>query len=417
VIALRNARLVLPSGPIEAGTLLIQESRIIDIGSPTGSAAENRDLRGAWVVPGFIDVHVHGLEGIDTLDGATAIGHIACRLPKYGVTAFCPTTVACAPRDLDAVLATVERLRGRAAGARVLGAHLESNFISHEYRGAQPAECLRLPPPLEIAAGPATPTGASRPVPSGESDPHSFSGAEILEVIDRRPGTVAIMTLAPELPGALPLIRWLRQRDIRVSLGHSGASYEEAVGGMSAGATQATHLFNRMSPLHHRDPGLAGAVLERADVAAELICDGFHVHPSAARLAIRLKGPDCVLAITDGTAAAGLPSGAAARLGGRRIRVAESAALLDDGTLAGSTLTMDRAFRNIVQQFQCSVAEAARLCATTPARVLGLDDQGALLPGRLADFVVLDAGLEVVETWVHGRCLFAREHPGPLEPR
>jgi N-acetylglucosamine-6-phosphate deacetylase len=172
---------------------------------------------------------------------------------------------------------------------------------------------------------------------------------------------------------------------------------------IDAGATRATHLFNRMTPMTHRKPGLPGAILSREEVAAELICDGHHVHPSMCRLAIRAKGVGGVMAVTDGTAGSGLPVGSTARLGGRPIRVGERTALLPDGTIAGSTLTMDRAFATIVAGFRLGVIEAAMLCSTTPARRLGLTDVGALVEGHRADVVVLDRAFRVSRTFIDGR--------------
>jgi N-acetylglucosamine-6-phosphate deacetylase len=189
---------------------------------------------------------------------------------------------------------------------------------------------------------------------------------------------------------------------VRVSLGHSGATYEQSLEAIAAGARHATHLFNRMSPMSHRDPGLVGAVLSSEDIAAELISDGYHVHPAVVRVAIAAKGHSRVMAITDGTAGAGLPAGSCARLGGRTITVGE-VARLDDGTLAGSVATMDRVFATLVAKAGQSLVEAVTLCATTPARELGLVGQGVIAPGALADLVVLTPGLRVEQTWVGGR--------------
>ena len=184
------------------------------------------------------------------------------------------------------------------------------------------------------------------------------------------------------------------------SLGHSGATYEQAREAIAAGARHATHLFNRMPPLTHRVPGLAGAILETDAVAAEIVCDGVHVHPAIVRMAAAAKGTSKIMAITDGTAGSGRAPGATATLGGRRITVRD-AAYLDDGTLAGSVLTMDRAFATLVSM-GFSLIEAAQMCATTPARELGLHGQGAITPGAVADLVLLDGGLNVVETYVAG---------------
>jgi N-acetylglucosamine-6-phosphate deacetylase len=237
----------------------------------------------------------------------------------------------------------------------------------------------------------------------------------VLDVIAAARPNVGIVTLAPELPGGLELVRTLVAAGHRVSLGHSGADVDRAMAAIDAGARHATHLFNRMAPMAHRAPGLAGAVLAREEIAAELICDGYHVHPAMSRMAIAAKGAGAVMAITDGTAGAGLRVGSIARLGGQRIRVTESAVILDDGTLAGSTLTMERAFRTIVTGFGLSVVEAAVLCSTTPARELGLTGFGLLAEGAIADVVVLDRGFRVVRTFIDGREVYgpgsAMVHP------
>jgi len=340
---------------------------------------------------------VHGLEGADSLDGGAAIQTIAERLPKYGVTAFCPTSVACDPAALRTLLNDVRAARTTRppGGARVLPAHLESNFISVEYRGAQPLECLRTPRRSE---------GADRI--SGGPD-GSWTGDDILaEIANARPD-VGIVTAAPELEGAEDLIRDLVAHGHHVSLGHSGATYEQAMAGIRAGARQATHLFNRMTPLTHRAPGLAGALLESDEITAELICDGVHVHAAMMRVALAAKRPERIMAITDGTAGSGLPRGSHAMLGGRRIAVRD-AAYLDDGTIAGSVLTMDRAFAKLTSEIGLSLVDAATVCSTTPARALGLQGFGVLAAGAIADLVVLDRDLRVVQTWVAGTLAWGR---------
>ena len=375
-----GATLVLPDRLIPGGQLVVENGRIADISST--SSPGGRDLHGHVIVPGFIDVHVHGVEGMDTLDGGDAILHLADRLPRFGVTAFCPTSIACPPAELKGMLDAVRAARGaaKATHARVLPAHLESNFINPEFKGAQPLACIRAP----------------HDTPEGE-----FSGRDILDQIAAARQDVGIITLAPEIDGVLELIPELVKSGHRVSLGHSGATYEQACAGIRAGATHATHLFNRMTPLDHRQPGLAGAVLESDEVAAEVICDGVHVHPAAVRTAVAAKGTAKVMAITDGTAGAGLPRGGRASLGGRPITVGD-AAYLQDGTLAGSVLTMDLAFRILVNRMGFSLVDAARMCATTPARELGLHGCGCIAPDSVADLVVLDADLNAVETYVGG---------------
>jgi N-acetylglucosamine-6-phosphate deacetylase len=396
MIVLAGGDVVLPDRILTQASLIIDKGRIAAIdrtrGAPAGAAVVN--VQESYVVPGFVDVHVHGIEGHDTLDGAGSIAAVALRLPRYGVTAFCPTTVACGPDELATALDQIAaaRVTGPRGAARVLPAHFESNFINPEYKGAQPSACLRLP--------------------NGERRGGQFSGREILDVLESRAADVGIVTLAPEVAGALELIPRLVRGGHRVSLGHSGADFDQAVAAIDAGARHATHLFNRMTPITHRAPGLAGAVLSHEDVRVELICDGYHVHPAISRLAIAAKGVEGVMAITDGTAGAGLPPGAMTRLGGRPIRVSDRAALLEDGTLAGSTLTMDRAFRNIVTMFRSSITEAAILCSTTPARALGLTGFGVIAEGNVADLVVLDRAFRVSRTFIEGEQVFeSGAHP------
>ena len=415
MIVLSGASLVLPDRILSPGTLLIDEGRIAEIrpDPPSGSHPESHfAFHGHYIVPGFIDVHVHGVDGIDSLDarpdGGDAVAAIAERLPRFGVTAFCPTTVACAPDALRRVLDQIRRARETpsARSSRVLPAHLESNFINPEYRGAQPSACLRTPRAALGAGRAGEAGGAGEASGPGGVD---FDGADILKEIERAAPDVGIVTMAPELDGGLDLVRWLTARGHRVSLGHSGATYDEALAAISAGACHATHLFNRMPPLGHRAPGLVGAVLQTDEVAAEIICDGAHVHPALIRTAIAAKRPSRIFAITDATAAAGLPIGARASLGGQPIIAGESTALLADRvTIAGSIVTMDRVFQTLVNRVGISLVDAATICATTAARQFGLVGLGVLAPDALADLVVLDANFLVVQTYLGGQLIYSR---------
>ena len=401
MIVLAGGDLVLPDRVISGGSLVVEASRISAVEPQAridSAGAQVVDVSQCYVVPGFIDVHVHGLEGIDVFDHDGAVADIASRMPSFGVTAFCPTSIACEPAALRGFLAAVGRVRLAPAAhtARVLPAHLESNFLNPEFAGAQPLECLRVPADLEARSTPLAP-GAEPP----------FSGREILDVIAAFRADVGIVTLASELEGGLDLVRSLSAAGHRVSLGHSGADFDQAMAAFDAGARHATHLFNAMPALAHRAPGLPGAALAREDVAAELICDGHHVHPAMCRLAMSAKGARGIVAITDGTAGAGMAVGSSARLGSRTIRVGPYAAELENGTLAGSTLTMDRAFANIVNLFGGSVVDAALMCATNPARALGLAAHGVIAEGATADLTVLDRDLRVVRTFVGGAEAFA----------
>jgi len=399
MIVLSGADLVLPDRVLGGGTLVLDGDRIVDVrpGADAAGDASSQHLHFPfaehYIVPGFIDVHVHGVEGLDTLDdsgAASSIAGMAERLPRYGVTAFCPTTIACDPVALRRMLSNVRAARTQRppAGARVLPAHLESNFINPDYKGAQPLDCLRgVRPGSDPCLTPVA--------------PGAWTGAEILAEIAAARPDVGIITIAPELDGAIDLIRELVAHEHHVSLGHSGATYEQAMEGVRAGARQATHLFNRMTPIGHRAPGLAGAMLESSDVIAELICDGIHVHAGMMRVALAAKGAEGIMAITDATAGAGLPRGSRSTIGGRPITVRDGA-YLDDGTLAGSVLTMDRAFARLTSEVGISLSEAATVCATTPARALGLQGFGVIAPGAIADLVVLDRDLRVIQTWVAG---------------
>ena len=407
MIVLSGADLVLPDRILTPGTLVIDGDRIAEVraGHASGASHPRAPLfafHGHYIVPGFIDVHVHGVESFDTLDDGTPVSNMAARMPRFGVTAFCPTTIACAPEELRRALRQVRLARKTRAprAARVLPAHIESNFINPQFRGAQPLACLRSP--RAALAG-----SIKIPHPIRDDDDR-FSAPELLAEIERSAPDVGIVTLAPELDGGLELIEWLTRRGHIVSLGHSGATYEEGVDAIAAGARQATHLFNRMPPLAHRAPGLAGAILQAEEVAAELICDGVHVHPAMVRTAIAAKRPSRIMAITDGTAAAGLGPGRWASIGGQAITAGVSAALLRDGTVAGSLITMDRAFQMLVEKVGLSLVDAATVCSTTPAHELKLVGHGVLAPDAVADLVVLDSKLEVVQTYISGQLVYSR---------
>jgi N-acetylglucosamine-6-phosphate deacetylase len=390
MIILAGADLVLPDRVLSRSRLVLERDRIVAIEPQDVVAPANAtvvDVSGCTIVPGFIDVHVHGVEGHDVLDGVEAVNAVATRLPRYGVTSFCPTSIACDPSVLRMMLQAVNAARSQAdaCGAHVLPAHLESNFINPEYKGAQPAKCLR--------RGPGLPS---------EAPAAAFTGQQIVDVIAAQRADVGIVTLAPEIDGGLDLVRSLTAAGHIVSIGHTGATYEQAQAGIDAGVRHATHLFNRMTPMTHRAPGVPGAVLASEHVVAELICDGFHVHPALMQIAIRVKGVDRIVAITDGTAGSGLPVGTVTHLGDQKITVTDRTALLDDGTLAGSVLTMDGAFRTLVHKLGLSLVEAAQMCATTPARQMGLTATGRLEAGATADLAILDPELRVVQTYVRG---------------
>jgi N-acetylglucosamine-6-phosphate deacetylase len=372
-----NGRLALPGGELRRGWLRVEGGRIAALGE--GDApGPGRDLGGALLAPGFIDVHVHGAAGAEFLDADPAERAAILRAhARGGTTGLLATTVTAShERLLRAVqaLAAAEPVDG---GAALLGIHLEGPYLCERHRGAQDPAHLRPPDRAELDA--------------------------LLAA-----GPVRLVTLAPELPGAPETIGRLAGAGVVASVGHTDATYAQAMAAFDAGARHATHLFNGMRPFHHREPGVIGAALDRDDVTCELICDGEHVDPAAIRLVHRLKGAGRSVLVTDAMSAAGLGDGEY-RIGDLPVRVRGGRAeLADSETLAGSTLTMGAAVRNAVRLAGLPLADALRMASATPARVLGLEgSKGALAPGFDADLVVLDDALAVTATmvagaWVHG---------------
>lgn len=354
------------------GSLRLDGGRIAAVeGDPIDEAGARADAARALILPGFIDLHLHGGGGADTMDAGDAITRIAALHARHGTTSLLATTMTAPLADIQAALAALApAITTRAPGcARVLGVHLEGPYIHPERLGAQPA-FTRLPTLAEILAL------------------HALA-------------PIRVLTLAPEVDGALALIPALVEAGLRVQIGHSAASYDQACQAMAAGASGFTHLFNAMGAFHHRAPGVAGAALAHAE-QAELIPDLLHVHPGAMRAALRAVPH--LYAVTDATAAAGMPDGDY-RLGRQTVRKCEGGVRLSDGTLAGSTLTMDQALRHLVQ-IGLSVAEASARTAAYPARYLGLSDRGVIAAGAWADLVVLDpATLQVRQVWVEGEAL------------
>jgi len=329
-----------------------------------GEAVEEAEVRcsdAAIVLPGFIDLHVHGGGGHDTMEGGDAVRDIARLHVRHGTTAMLATTMTAPADELRRAIAAMgPACRERTAGgARVLGVHLEGPYINPGNLGAQP--------------------DFARPA----------SVAEVRELDALAP--IRLITLAPELPGNLALIEPLIEAGFRVQIGHSAGTYEDGVAALERGAAGFTHLFNAMTGLHHRAPGMAGAALAHARYA-EIIPDLLHVHPGAIRAALRAI--PCLYCVTDSTAAAGMPDGDY-HLGSLTVRKCLGAVRLADGTLAGSALTMDKALRNLVDKLGLPISDAARRVATHAADYLGLPERGRLAAGAKADVVVLDRDLQL----------------------
>ncbi len=353
------------SGPVHLGA----DGRIAAIEGAALTEAQAR--QGPCLLPGFVDLHVHGGGGADTMEGGDAVATLARTHARHGTTALLATTMTAPRGEIEAALRALAphvatRPRG---GARVLGVHLEGPYINRERLGAQP----------DFAT--------------------TATLAEVMALHALAP--IRLVTIAPELPGHLELIVALRGRGFVVQIGHSAARYEDGVAALAAGASGFTHLFNAMTGLHHREPGLAGAALAHAE-RAELIADGQHVHEGAIRVALRcIPGLYCV---TDATAAAGMPDGEY-RLGRHTVLHCLGAVRLPDGTLAGSALTMDRALQRLLA-LGLPLAEASARTATFAAQHLGLADRGVIAPGAWADVVQVDgAGGALQRVWVEGEAI------------
>ncbi len=368
-----------PAGPLVDGAVRIRDGRLADVGPrnevrPRGE--QILEVEGGLVGPGLIDIHVHGGGGVDLLradlDGLRELTRHWVKLGTTGLLA----TFATAPHDrLCAAIHTVaDYVRAQTdTGARVLGVHLEGPYLSRDKRGAQDPNALRLP-----------------------------SLAELDELTAIAPGLIRLVSIAPELPGALDAIRWLRSRNVAVAIGHTNASYDQARAGFRAGASHAIHAFNGMRGLHHREPGAIGAALTE-DVTTELICDGHHVHPAVAGLVVALKGPERTVLVTDAMYAQGQPDGPYTRADGRPVSVAHGVCRLEDGTLAGSLLSLDAAVRNLVAWTGISATHAIHMASRNPARVIGLSEElGSIAPGARADLVIWNQELVPILAIVGG---------------
>ena len=372
---LLRGQILTPKLDLALATVLVDGERIAWVRRGMVDVAGSTLLTeaGDIVAPGFIDLQVNGLAGRDTASGADAITAISRELPRYGVTGFLPTLIS---RPLDEAVAFVRECEAAAApGARMLGAHVEGPFLNPRYRGAHDPEYLLDPTPDRVQ-----------------------------KLLQRPP---RIVTLAPELPGALEAIRTLTGAGVIVSAGHSAASFAQAHAGVEAGARFGTHLFNAMAPLHHREPGLSGALLADERVTFGLIADGVHVHPSMLHMAIRMAGPARVALTTDQTAAAGSPPGRYMIAGRENINDG-TAVRLADGTLAGSAATMDQLVRLIASLPGLSLRQAVEMASLTPARVLGVERKiGAIRSGAMADLSVLGHDHKVRLTLVGGKVVFS----------
>lgn len=356
------------------GDIEIEDGKILRVGKDLPRKEEDLavDCAGSYtVVPGFVDVHIHGCAGADTCDATReALEAMAAFLLAHGVTSFCPTTMTTSRETIQAALLAAKDMMDRPmeGGARVVGVNMEGPFIAKERKGAQKEEDI-LPPDFPL----------------------------FQRFYEESGGIVRLVDVAPEQPGGLEFVEKASQL-CTVSIAHTTADYDQAKAAFDKGVTHATHLFNAMSGLHHRKPGVVGAVFDDSRVRGELICDGFHIHPAVLRAAFRLLG-DRALIVSDSMRANGMPEGEAFDLGGQMVTVHQGKALLPDGTIAGSVTNLHQEIKNLVS-FGVPFEQAVKAATLIPARAIGLDGEiGSIAPGKRADLVVLDENLDIAAVY------------------
>jgi N-acetylglucosamine-6-phosphate deacetylase len=385
-IAFTAARLYTPVEEIQNPLLVVEDGMITDVSSRATKDAPGKtklvDFGNAAVAPGFVDIHMHGGAGLDLMRALpTELPRLGKFLTTHGVTGYFPTTVA-APLDAtcaalgrlaDAIEVAARSTKDDAVQARPLGIHLEGPFLSHKRRGVHPPEYLVAP-----------------------------TVATFERLWQAARGHVRMLTIAPEIPGALEVIAEAARRNVCVSIGHSDAEMPVAQQAVKAGARHATHTFNAMRPLDHREPGILGEVLSNDSISADIIADGIHLDPAVVKLFLRAKGRNRAVLITDAISATGMPDGRY-QLGPIEVDVKDGKCT-SNGSLAGSVLTMDRAVRNVTQFSNWKLRDAVQAATLNPARAVGLSaHHGILAKGAVADFTVLSPAGEVLKTIVRGR--------------
>jgi N-acetylglucosamine-6-phosphate deacetylase len=382
---LHAGRVLTPTAEITDAGILIRDGVIEEIGVREGmwlpDGAQEITAEDKTAIPGFVDVHIHGAGGHDVMEGSSdALASVTKTVARHGTTSIVATTVTASPDD------TIRSVEGIAhyisqqhetddARAEVLGIHFEGPFLSPARRGVHPPEWLKLP------------------------------SAEILEkLLQAAAGNAQILTIAPELLGAMPCIDAARNAGMVVAMGHTDATYEQARAAIAHGVHHAVHVYNAMRPFSHRDSGVIGAVLTSPEVSAELIADGVHVEEIAMKVLLQAKGAEHMILISDGISATGMPDGKY-MLGKLEVTVSGGICRNPEGKLAGSTLTLDRALRNIVG-LGIPLADAVRMLTLNPAALLGIEfKKGALRVGADADVVLLDEGLQLTNVWVRGEAV------------
>lgn len=381
IYLLENATIYTPDTVLHQSNLLIRGGHIAALNESkrpySAMDIQRFDAGGLILAPGFIDLQINGGFGFDFTTDPASLWQVAAQLPQYGVTAFLPTLITSPPeRTAQGLAFWAQGAPTGFQGATPLGWHLEGPFLNPAKKGAHHPDDLRQP------------------------------SLEDVKFWLPKHG-VRMITLAPELPAALDVIRALHRRGVVVSAGHSLATYAQAQASFAAGVTCGTHIFNAMTALHQREPGLPGALLDDPRISVSLIADGIHVHPALVRLAWQSKGPRGLILMSDAMAALGMPPGEY-HLGGLSVSVDTETARLADGTLAGSILSPDAALRNLIQYTQTSLFDTLPTITRNPATLLRLADRGRIAPGYIADLVLLTPDYEVVATWAQGQLVYQR---------
>ena len=380
-ICITHGRIVLPDSVVDGNVLVFDEEsgKIIGITDTVPADAVCLDAKGAYVAPGLIDIHIHGYLGADTCDAdPDGIRRMAYGIAENGVTAFLPTTMTVAKHEILAAIETVRSLKTESQswnGAEILGVHAEGPFINPSKKGAQAEENI-LPPDADF----------------------------ILENAD----ILASVTLAPEMDEAHACIQALAASPILLSMGHTDATYDQAVSAIRDGIRHTTHLFNAMSPLAHRNPGVVGAALSADTVSVEIIADTFHIHPGLYGILAKLKGHRLIL-VTDCTRAGGMPDGEY-ELGGQPIFLKGIECRLSDGTIAGSVLKLNVAVRNVLDHTDLPIHEVFRMASLNPAVALRCDDRlGSLETGKNADIILTDDRMNILRTIKKGKTIYVSQ--------
>lgn len=367
-----NGKVILKDQVINAN-VFVDGTVISEISNRQPNDEQVIDAKGRYVSPGFIDVHSHGRGGSDTMYSTYEdLNTITSNSIKTGVTGILPTTMTMSIEDTYGAIKNIADNIDKVEGSKILGVHMEGPFFNTKYKGAQPEEYMIKP-----------------------------TAENYNKLVGEYGNIVKKMSLAPELEDSDKLIEYLVKEGVVVSMGHTNASYEEAVIGIKAGATSGTHTYNAMTPLTHRNPGVVGAIMEHDQVYAELILDGIHVSFPAAKVLLKAKGLDKVMLITDSIEASGLEDGQY-KLGNQAVFVKDNSARLADGTLAGSILAMNNAVKNAYQHLGLTINQAVNLASYNPAKNLNLIDLGEIAVNKTADIIMFDEELDVDFVMIDG---------------